>query len=206
MFGNKQKKEDKFISLIISQTAKTVEGIRLLRELIEIPSKQSLERLDKVEKEADEIRRILIDELNKTFITPMDREDLFNISLYVDDMLDYAYSTLEEMVLLKVEADDFLREMISLVAQAAEELHLAAQRLSNNQSLAGDHARRAKKLEGEVDHLYRKAVAELFADIKDLQEVSTKFFRREVYRHVSNMSDRADTAANLFGMVVMKLS
>src|SRR6185369_6403133 len=109
--------------------------------------------------EADEVRRILIDELHNTFITPLDREDIFNLSLYLDEMIDYALTTMEEMALLKVGADDHIRRMVSLVRQEAEELALATERLSANPRVAGDHARRAKKLEGEVDHLYRLAIA-----------------------------------------------
>ena len=201
-----RKRENKFIELLIRQAAKTEDGIKLLLTLIERPDEDSLEQLRGVEKEADEIRRIIIDELHNTFITPIDREDIFNLSLFIDDMIDYALTTLEEMVLLKVDADDHLRRMIALVAQEAEELHLATQRLTNNQRVAGDHARRTKKLENEVDHLYRIAVAELFSKVDDLKSLPALFHRREVYRHVSNMSDRADTAANVFGMVVMKLS
>lgn len=201
-----RKRENKFIELLIRQAAKTEDGIKLLLTLIERPDEDSLEQLRGVEKEADEIRRIIIDELHNTFITPIDREDIFNLSLFIDDMIDYALTTLEEMVLLKVDADNHLRQMIALVAQEAEELHLATQRLTNNQRVAGDHARRTKKLENEVDHLYRIAVAELFSKVDDLQSLPALFNRREVYRHVSNMSDRADTAANVFGMVVMKLS
>lgn len=201
-----RKRENKFIELLIRQAAKTEDGIKLLLTLIERPDKDSLEQLRGVEKEADEIRRIIIDELHNTFITPIDREDIFNLSLFIDDMIDYALTTLEEMVLLRVDADNHLRQMIALVAQEAEELHLATQRLTNNQRVAGDHARRTKKLENEVDHLYRIAVAELFSKVDDLQSLPALFNRREVYRHVSNMSDRADTAANVFGMVVMKLS
>jgi uncharacterized protein Yka (UPF0111/DUF47 family) len=158
------------------------------------------------EYEADEIRRILNDELHNTFITPFDREDIFNLSLHIDEMIDYALTTLEEMSMLRVSADDHLRTMVSLVRQEAEELTMAMHRLSANPRVAGDHARRAKKLENEVDHLYRVAVADLFTKPKDFKELMAMLRRREIYRHVSNMSDRADAAANVFGMVVMKLT
>jgi uncharacterized protein Yka (UPF0111/DUF47 family) len=54
------------------------------------------------EKEADEVRRILIDELNHTFVTPFDREDIFALSRSIDDVVDYADSTVVEMVILNV--------------------------------------------------------------------------------------------------------
>jgi uncharacterized protein len=110
------------------------------------------------------------------------------------------------MELLKVDVDDYLHKMVSLVRQEAEELAMAMHRLSDHPRLAGDHARQAKKLESQVDHLYRVAVAGLFTKPKNFKELMAMLRRREVYRHVSNMSDRADAAANVFGMVVMKLT
>lgn len=203
-FRNKQ--ENKFIQSLIEQCEITVEGIKLLEACLDQPDEAALEKMRAKEYEADEIRRILIDELHNTFITPLDREDIFNLSLHIDEMIDYALTTLEEMVLLKVQAGDHLRAMVSLVRQEAEELTMAMHRLSSNPRVAGDHARQAKKLENEVDHLYRVAVADLFTKPKDFKELMAMLRRREVFRHVSNMSDRADATANVFGMVVMKLT
>lgn len=202
----KNKQENKFIQSLIQQCEITEEGIKLLESCLDRPGETALEKMKAKEYEADEIRRILIDELHNTFVTPLDREDIFNLSLHIDEMIDYALTTLEEMVLLKVQADDHLRTMVSLVRQEAEELTMAMHRLSSNPRVTGDHARRAKKLENEVDHLYRVAVADLFTKAKDFKELMAMLRRREVYRHVSNMSDRADAAADVFGMVVMKLT
>ncbi len=202
----KRNQENKFIQLLIQQCETTVEGVKLLESCLNHPGEAALEKMRVKEYEADEIRRILIDELHNTFVTPLDREDIFNLSLHVDEMIDYALTTLEEMVLLKVNADDYLQKMVSLVRQEAEELTMAMHRLNANPRVAGDHSRRAKKLENEVDHLYRVAVADLFTKPKDFKELMAMLRRREVYRHVSNMSDRADAAANVFGMVVMKLT
>ncbi|GIK41300.1 MAG: hypothetical protein BroJett011_51330 [Chloroflexota bacterium] len=202
----KRNKDDKFVELLIQQCEATVEGVKLLESCLAQPDAAALEQMRAKEYEADEIRRILIDELHNTFITPFDREDIFNLSLHIDEMIDYALTTLEEMSMLRVSADDHLRTMVSLVRQEAEELTMAMHRLSANPRVAGDHARRAKKLENEVDHLYRVAVADLFTKPKDFKELMAMLRRREIYRHVSNMSDRADAAANVFGMVVMKLT
>jgi predicted phosphate transport protein (TIGR00153 family) len=202
----RKKREDKFVALLIQQCEITVEGIKLLEKCLDRPDDEALQQMRAREYEADEIRRILIDELHKTFVTPFDREDIFNLSLHIDEMIDYALTTLEEMQLLEVAVDDYLVEMIKLVRQEAEELALAMHRLSANPRVAGDHARRAKKLENEVDHMYRLAIADLFTKAKDFKQLMALLRRREVYRHVSNMSDRADAAANVFGMVVMKLT
>ena len=202
----RKKKEDKFVSLLIEQCDITFEGIKLLENLLRQPDDQAIDSMRAKEYEADEIRRILIDELHKTFVTPFDREDIFNLSLHIDEMIDYGLTTLEEMHLLRVDTDDYLGSMVGVVRHEAEELALAMRRLSANPRVAGDHAWRAKKLENEVDHMYRLAVADLFTKAKDFKQLMALLRRREVYRHVSNMSDRADAAANVFGMVVMKLT
>jgi len=88
----------------------------------------------------------------------------------------------------------------------AEELEMAFHRLFSNPRVAGDHARRAKKIENEVEHLYRVAIGELFTQAKDFSPLMVMLRRREVYRHVSNMADQADKAADILGMVVMKLT
>jgi predicted phosphate transport protein (TIGR00153 family) len=202
----KNKKEDTFIGLLIEQAEITVEGIQLLQEFIQRPDDEAIEKMKAKEYEADEIRRILVDELHNTFITPIDREDIFNLSLNIDEMIDYALTTIQEMNLLGVDADEHLEQMIDLVRQEAEELAMAMRRLNSNPRVAGDHARRAKKYENEVEHIYRLAIADLFTKAKDFKPLMAMLRRREVYRHVANMSDRADDAANVMGMVVMKIT
>jgi hypothetical protein len=201
-------KEDKFVGLLIQQSEITAAGLRLLEEWVGAPmiNSEAVEQMRVKELEADEVRRILIDELHNTFITPFDREDIFMLSLYLDDVLDYAYTTAEEMSLLEIDADEHLTEMVRYNREATEELELAIKRLSANPRVAGDHARRAKKLENEVDHLYRVAIGELFTKAKDFKPLMAMLRRREIYRHVSNMADQADKAADVLGMVVMKLT
>ena len=118
----------------------------------------------------------------------------------------YALTTMEEMSILGVDADDYIRQMIALVRDEAHELELAMLRLAKNARVAGDHAHKVRLQEREVERLYRAAIKDLFARATDPQQLPALFYRREVYRHISNMSDRADSAANVLGMVVMKLA
>jgi uncharacterized protein Yka (UPF0111/DUF47 family) len=96
--------------------------------------------------------------------------------------------------------------MVALVCEEAQELELAVQRLANNPRVAGDHARDVHERELAVERVYRNAIKQLFARATDVPGLPALFYRREVYRHISNMSDRADSASNVFGMVVMKLA
>jgi uncharacterized protein Yka (UPF0111/DUF47 family) len=121
-------------------------------------------------------------------------------------MVTYALTTVEEMSILKVEADDYIREMMKLVCEEVEQLECAILRLAKNPRVALDHAHEVRKLERKVERLYRTAIKDLFARATDPVQLPALFYRREVYRHISNMSDRADSAANVFGMVIMKLT
>jgi len=164
------KRQDKFVGMLIEQTQITVEGLRLLEKWMgktELKDK-AIDQMRAKEVEADEVRRILIDELHNTFITPLDREDIFMISLYIDDIMDYCYTTVEEMQLLGIDADEYLINMVKLTREAAEELEMAFNTIFSNPRVAGEHARRAKKIENEVEHLYRVAIGDLFTKAKDL--------------------------------------
>lgn len=199
-------KQDKFIELLIQQSDTTAQGLSVLEDCILDLSPESLEIMREKEYEGDEIRRVLIDELHKTFITPLDREDIYNISHHIDEMLDYALTTIEEMNLLKVTTDDYLKRMVNLNRQAADELAIAMLRLQENPMVALEHSRRARKLESEVEHIYRQAVADLFTKAKDFKPLMEMLRRREVYRHISNMADQAKAAAHVLGMVVIKMT
>ena len=200
------KRQNIFIKLIHDQAALTLDGLEALKVYFDNHDPASAELLTKKEKEADEARRILIDELNRTFVTPFDREDIFALSRAIDDVLDYAYSTVSEMVILDVRATPFMQRIASLLRDAAYELLQAVDRLSEHPNVAGDHVRRAKALENRVEDVYREALAELFSDARDIDHMLTILKTREVYRHLSNAADRGDEAANVIADIVVKIA
>lgn len=206
LFSFKEDQDDKFIAQLIGQAKKTQETILYLEGSQDDDSPQRIEHIKTIIAGIEEIRRVLIDDLHNTFITPIDREDIFNISIALYDMVNYALTTAEEMHILKVSPDHYIRDMVVLVRKETDTLLSAMERLSKNPRVAGDHALEAKQLEREVELLYRKAVHDLFNQPLSLETLPGIFYRREVYRHISNMSDKADAVANVFGMVVMKLS
>ena len=110
-----KKRQNIFIKMIHDQAALTLEGLEALQTYFENNDPAAAKLLTAKEKEADEARRILIDELNRTFVTPFDREDIFALSRAIDDVLDYAYSTVSEMVILDVKATPYMQRMASLL-------------------------------------------------------------------------------------------
>ncbi len=197
---------NRFVAMLMTHAAKTVQSIRYLGESLDHVNEAAVHGLHSLAEESGELRRVLVDELHRTFITPLDREDIYNLSHRYEGMVTYALTTLEEMHILSVSADDHIRRMVALVSEQAQELQLAIERLTKNPRVATDHAHEVGHKQRQVERLYRAAVKELFAHPLSVQDLPTLFYRREVYRHISNMSHHADAAANVFGMVVMKLS
>ena len=206
MFRIFKKKPNVFLKLIHDQASLTLDGLEALKVFMTSQDPAASLQLSSKEKEADEARRILIDELNKTFITPFDREDIFLLSRTIDDVLDYAYSTVSEMEILKVEPTAFMQSMASILRDAAYELLMAVDRLENHPGVANDHAQRAKALENRVEEVYREALADLFGGAEDIQHVIKMLKSREVYRHLSNAADRGDEAANVIADIIVKIT
>ena len=201
---SRKKKKNRFIELLIKQAEYTVEGLQALTKYMQNPDDALAQHVSAVEKEADEVRRILIDELNRTFVTPIDREDIFALSRLVDDVLDYANTTIEEMAMLDIETNRYLQRITSLLGDAAVEILRGVERLEEHPNVAVDHAVRAKALENRVETVYREAIADLFSMPRDVEHVVEMLKLREVYRHLSNAADRGDEAANVIGDIVVK--
>lgn len=199
-----KKRQDLFIKLIHDQAQLTLEGMEALNNYMVNQDAEAANLLRTKEKEADEVRRILIYELNKTFVTPFDREDIFALSRTIDDILDYAYSTITEMEILKVRPTTFMQRIASLLRDATFELLQAVNRLEEHPGVANEHAHRAKALENRVEAVYREALADLFTGAEDIKHVVKMLKSREVYRHLSNAADRGDEAANVIADIIVK--
>jgi len=206
MFRIFKKRQNVFLKLIHDQASLTLDGLEALKTFMISGDPVASALLSNKEKEADEARRILIDELNKTFITPFDREDIFLLSRTIDDVLDYAYSTVSEMEILKVEPTKYMQQMAAILRDAAYELLMAVDRLEEHPGVASDHAQRAKALENRVEEVYRAALADLFSGAEDIKHVVKMMKLREVYRHLSNAADRGDEAANVIGDIIVKIT
>jgi predicted phosphate transport protein (TIGR00153 family) len=200
-----KKKPSRFLELLLQQAEYSCKGWQTLLAHIRKPESRHAEAVLQLEKEADEVRRILIDELNRTFVTPLDREDIFALSLSIDDVLDYANTTIDEMTLLHVEPNTYIERMVSLLADAAQELNMAVQHLQGHPAVAVDHAIRAKALENRVEAIYREALADLFHRPMEIDYIVEMLKLRELYRHLSNAADRGDEAANVIGDIVVKI-
>jgi len=199
-----KKRRNVFIHLLYDQASLTLQGMDILVSYLSKQDQNLADQLRQKEKEADEARRILIDQLNRTFITPFDREDIFALSRAVDDVIDYAYSTMSEIVILKVNPTEYMVNIAALLRDGAIELRAAIKCLQDHPKVAAEHAQRAKAIENKVEKIYREALADMFKDVNDVKKVVKVLKLREVYRHLSNAADRGDEAANVIADIVVK--
>ncbi|MEW6532406.1 MAG: DUF47 family protein [Thermodesulfobacteriota bacterium] len=188
-----------FFELLREQAEATLRGCRELT--VYLDGQEDPEVINRIEQEADDIRRILIDELNQTFITPIDREDIFALSRAIDDVCDHARNTVKEMEAFGVESDEYLIRMAELLQKGAEHLVSAMRHLKKNPNVAVEYAVRAKRIENEMNDIFINALAQLFSagDVKSMLKY------REIYRHFNRSADRVDDAANIISNIVVKM-
>ncbi|MBN1385078.1 MAG: DUF47 family protein [Elusimicrobia bacterium] len=189
-----------FYKMLIAQVSAVEEGLICFTEFANNPTPENGKKVNDAEKEADGVRRILVDELNRSFVTPIDREDIFALSRAVDDMLDYAKSTVEEMTLFEVQTDNYIKKMAESLYDASKEVSCAIKCLKEHAGICAEHVVRARKTENFVEHRYREALVELFKTNDVIKILKT----REIYRHLSNAADRAAEAADIVNDILVK--
>jgi hypothetical protein len=195
-----QGSENRFFDLLSRQSLKSIEGLDALWNFAENGTKENANLVRNIEREADELRRILIQELDQTFITPIDREDIYDLSRAIDDVVDYANTTVDEMEIYEVKGDHHIKEMVNILRKATRELYDAVKILKDYPKIASEHAVKAKAYENTMEKAYHLALADLFKGTDTVYMLKI----REIYRHLSNAADRGDEAANIISSIVMK--
>lgn len=199
-----RRRPDHFLLRLREQCDLGIEATLALIDYMTKPNKKNAQRVRQLEKAGDEVRRILVDELNRTFVTPIDREDIHALSRAVDDILDDTWFTINEMDILDVEPNQHLQQMAQRLSQGAEEIKMAIERLSDHPGVASTHAVRAKAVRNDMETLYAKALADLFRKPKDLDNVIVMLKLREIYRHLFHAGGRIGDAADTIDDIIVK--
>ncbi|BAL81399.1 DUF47 domain-containing protein [Caldisericum exile] len=203
------KRPDVFQNLLKEQAKKTVEGVNTLNEFMgiseDVVNKDVLRhnlkmQIKRIESEGDNIRRDLLNELNKSLITPIDRQDIYTLSNTIDNILDYAYNTIEEMIIYQLYPNFYLKKMIEKISRGVNHISYAVDNMFTDKNLANSNVVSAKVVENEIEETYHEALAELFSN----DNFHYIFKMREVYRHISNSADRISEAADLIANILIK--
>lgn len=190
-----------FFKLLANQCEFMCKGMELLYEYCKNHDEAIADEIISVETEGDMARRILIDELNNTFITPIDREDLFDLSRHIDEILDYAKTTVDEIRLFNVVPDKDMGKMIFILLEMTQRIHLAVNNLEERPTISKEEAIKVKKLENKVGDECTKGLARLFEE-EDIRKV---FKYREIYRHINHTADIGDAAMDFLLDIIVKM-
>ena len=147
----KRKESLNFYSLLIRQMTVIRDAVAALCDYCEEPSQEKGDFVKIKEKEADAVRRELVEDINRTFITPIDREDLFRLSSSVDDLADYAWTTVKELRIYDIAPDEHLLRMARTLLDMADGLLVCMANLEKNPAKVSEEATRVKKLENTLN-------------------------------------------------------
>jgi hypothetical protein len=196
-------RERKFFEMFANVSENLTEGARLLHDMLKNPVDLAprIARLQEVEHRGDEMTHDIIRLLNKTFITPFDREDIHRLTSSLDDVLDFVNAAAVRMSLYRITAPPpVAADLAAIIVAQAEELSKGVSLLGTDQKVL-DHCTEVNRLENEADRVSRRAIAELFDREKDpIQLIKIK----ELYEVLETATDKAEDAANVLEAVVLK--
>jgi predicted phosphate transport protein (TIGR00153 family) len=206
MFGPKAN-DDVFFNAFREHAARSVEAAKLLLEMLEHLDRKETLALDIGEKEAagDRLTHETVKHLHETWITPLDRVDIHGLISRLDDVLDLIEAVAERLVLFEITsgrapAVDLVRVLLKSCEHVQRAMQLFPQLSSKGKELL-DICVEINRLENEADHIYRRALAELFHNGKDPIDVMKW---RDVFDNLEEATDRCEDVANIVEGVVLE--
>jgi len=198
-------KDEKFFQLFKDMTENIIEGAKLLKDMLdnfENPA-ESQRKIKDAEHKGDSITHEIIQKLNKTFVTPLDREDIYALASKLDDILDLIDASAQRVIMYNV--DSITPEAKSLgfiILQSCIAVDKAVAMLGKktNEKIF-ESCVEINALENEADRVSREAISRLFDEEKDpIQLIKWK----EIYETLETTTDKCEDAANILESVVVK--
>ncbi|HCL81736.1 MAG TPA: DUF47 domain-containing protein [Nitrospiraceae bacterium] len=156
-----------------------------------------------VEQEGDMLTHDIMKKLHKTFITPIDREDLYALASRLDDVIDLIWSAVDRMTVFKIK--ETTKEAISMskdILTTTEVINRAIGKLKEkNYPHVQELCIEINRLENRIDRVFRDALGKLFDEIKD-PILIIKW--KEIYELLEDASDRCEDVANILEAIVLK--
>jgi predicted phosphate transport protein (TIGR00153 family) len=197
-----QKRE--FFELYAQASANTVEIARLLVELLDsFPEGGDalIVRIEECEHEGDRLTHEVVLLLNRTFVTPFDRDDMYRLAGALDDICDHVDEAAGNLGSWGVDrVPEKAREQARVILQATTKLDEAVGRLEGFKD-SSDQLAALRELEDEGDQLERDAVAELFASTDDAKVIIRW---KDIHERLEEAVDALENAADVLEAIVVK--
>jgi uncharacterized protein len=197
-------REEEFFDLFVAVATRNVEAARLLRELFDgSPDRRTphIEAIKRLEHEADQVTHEVVNRLDRTFITPLDREDIHQLASDLDDVMDAIDGTARRSQIFHLgPAPQGVKRLTEVIQRMVGVLAEAVGRLKK-----GDDVMRycieAKKLEEEGDAIYHEALGDMFETQRDALEI-IKW--KEIYDNLEMTLDQSEDVANVLESITLK--
>ena len=196
-------REEKFYTDFLALADELKRGARLLEEMLapERPVWDKADEIKEVEHKCDFLTHEIIQRLNRTFVTPLDREDIHALARSLDDVMDAIDDSASLVRLYRLDRVRFgARELARTITMSAEQVHLALEAMEKHNSLT-THAVEINRLENEADRIHQQAVSRLFDDERD-PIVVMKW--KEALDFLEDATDRCEDVANVLEGVMVK--
>ena len=208
MFDLKPKKKSNEFFVLFEESAEYFYQATLLLDEVMMDHRKAdikVKEINDLEHRADKVNDAIIDKLNQTFITPIDREDIYAIANGLDDGVDQLQDMLQRIVIYHTdEAREGALRLTKLLIESTAEIKRAAALLnsiSKNQNELLAITSKIDKLESEGDHVFRGELAYLFEYVKDPIEL-IKW--KDLLEGLEDTLDHCERMADLLKGVVMK--
>ena len=196
-------REDVYFDLFTKMAGKIEEAAAILTEMLDAQGDLSefRPRVKAVEHACDELTHQITNKLNKSFITPFDREDIYTLAVALDDICDYIDAGVRAVVMYDIrEQNDYSRHLARIIKDLGVQINGAVSVLSKPNGI-NERFREIHRLENEADDVYFRAIGQLFKEEKDPIEV-VKW--KEFYEILENATDRCESVANIIESIVLK--
>lgn len=198
-------KEEKFFKLFKDMTENIIDGAKLLKDMLDNfdNPNESQRKIKDVEHKGDSITHDIIQMLNKTFVTPLDREDIYALASKLDDILDLIDASSQRVIMYNVDSiPSEAKSLGFIILQCCYAVDKAVAMLgkkTNEQIFAA--CVEINALENEADRVSREAISRLFDEEKDpIQLIKWK----EIFETLERATDKCEDAANILESVVVK--
>lgn len=201
------KKNDVFFQNLQNMADTIVQGADVFAKYVASPKDTAgfTKQMKELESKCDVFTHTIIKELNKTFITPIEREDIMALATYLDDVLDGLEACASRFDMYQVhDYDANIEEFGKVLFESAIEIQKAVRLLSQKKLLAiREHSIHINALENQGDAILRKCVKELFSSVKDPIELIKK---KEIYERLEQTTDACEDVANILESIIMRNS
>ena len=197
-------REPYFSEAFVSMTREVQRGAGLLVDLLATQplNVELVPAIHDVEHACDEITHDIINHLNKTFVTPIDREDVHALAKALDDVMDAIDDASTRLPMHRVtNVRVGAKELAAVIAAQTAQLAIAAEHIPKMTRFVLTAVHEIKRLEGEADRLHMRAVGDLFDNERDAIE-AIKW--KEIFDFLENASDRAEEAAHVIEGIYVK--